>query len=301
MSDDVPEPAERVQSVRNAWQNALRAEVLRLDRPEMARVATIGVWIASYADADGGRSYPSRETLAALAGCSQEAVTRAVRVLVAVGILARRRRPNSTAVYQLLMPPGPLDWTPHLDQYGKTRQRAAHIRKKEKDAAEAEAAAARTASVDVVRTASTVNVPDSDYAGGSEPPAEGPDSVHGRPRTASVDAVRTASTDAPTSTYLPTVGTPSADTTWFGPEHQPPVARASPPRALAAAPPPAAAAAQPEPPVPGAVQAAFLVSVPTSGPPPAAADRPGRCPSCNGRLDGPIHARCLQPARTNTA
>ena len=273
---DIPDAEPRVQSVRNAWTNALRAEVLRLDRADLAKVATVGTWIASYADADGGRSWPSRETLATLAGCSTESVTRAIRVMVGVGILSTRRRPNSTAVYQLLMPLGPLDWTPHLDEYGKTRQRLAHAKKKAKDAATAEASAPRTASTDAIRNTVHGRGPDSVHGGVSETSDQAPDRVHGRPRTASTDAIRTASMDAPTSTYLPTVDTPSADTTRFGPRPQPPVARASPPRTLAAAPPPAAdiPAARTEPPP---VQAAFLISVTGGRPNPAdapAADIP---------------------------
>lgn len=193
-----------MQSVRNAWINALRAEVLRVGRsiPEVARVVTVGMWIATYADADGSNAFPGRDTLATLSGCSQETVTRSVRVLMGVGVLTRKRRPNASAMYQLLMPlGGGLDWASHIHHVTDTRQRKAYAKKK---AAEIEEAT-RTASTDAVRTASTDGVPDSVRGGGSEPPSVDPDSVHGRPRKASVDAVRTASVAGPYQ-YRPTYG-----------------------------------------------------------------------------------------------
>jgi len=180
---------EHTQAPRTAWINAMRAEVLRVGKriPEVSRVVAVGVWIATYADADGTNAFPGRETLACLAGCSQETVTRSVRVLMGVGVLQRRRRPNASAMYVLIQPLGPLPWETHIHHYTDTRQRKAHAKKK------AEEAEARKASMDAVRTASTDGVPDSVHGGGSEPPAESSDSVHGRPRTASTDAFRTAS------------------------------------------------------------------------------------------------------------
>ncbi|MFF8656777.1 helix-turn-helix domain-containing protein [Streptomyces huasconensis] len=212
---------DRVQSVRNAWTNALRAEVLRVGRtiPEVARVVTVGMWIATYADADGSNSFPSRETLATLSGCSQETVTRCVKVLMGVGALVRKRRPNASSVYQLLVPTGRLDWDKHIHFVTETRQRKAYAKKK----AESIAEATRTASTDAIRTASVVGVPDSVRGGGSEPSEDTPDSVHGRPRKASVDAVRTASV-AGVYQYLPTSGRdplPDQDTADLSP--QPPV------------------------------------------------------------------------------
>ncbi|GGR70859.1 MULTISPECIES: helix-turn-helix domain-containing protein [Streptomyces] len=233
---------DRVQSVRNAWINALRAEVLRVGRriPEVARVVTVGVWIATYADADGSNSFPARDTLATLCGCSQETVTRSVKVLMGVGVLTRKRRPNASSVYQLLMPrAGGVDWAAHIHHLTETRQRKAYARKKAAETAEAiaavEAEMARRASVDAVenpRTASTDAVgnrsdsddgrsPDSVRGGGSEPALETLDSVHGRPRKASVDAVRTASV-AGVYQYLPTFGRdPLPDHTLAGLEPQP--------------------------------------------------------------------------------
>ncbi|WP_327123732.1 hypothetical protein [Streptomyces sp. NBC_01727] len=192
---------EHKQAFRTAWINAMRAEVLRVGKriPEVARIANVGVWIATYTDADGSNAFPGRETLAVLAGCSPETVTRAVKVMAGVGALARKRRPNSSSMYQLLptvLLPGGLPWEEHLHHYTDTRQRKAHARKKAEDAAKV----ARNASTDAVREEAPVEadgvhgrVPDSVHGGGSEASAEDSDSVHGRPRTASVDAFRTAS------------------------------------------------------------------------------------------------------------
>jgi len=223
---------DRVQSVRNAWINALRAEVLRVGRriPEVARVVTVGMWIATYADADGSNAFPGRDTLATLAGCSQETVTRCVKVLMGVGALERRRRPNASSMYQLCIPIGSkgLDWEKHIHHLTDTRQRKAHAKAK----AERLAEAARTASMDAVEnstegvdsSAESVRgrVPDSVRVGGSEPSEPDPDSVHGRPRKASVDAARTASA-AGVYQYPPTFGRdPESDHTLAGLSPQPP-------------------------------------------------------------------------------
>lgn len=200
MADDQP----RVQTVRNAWTNALRAEVLRVGRkiPELSRIATVGVWIATYADADGGGAFPSRETLGQLAGCTTESVTRVVKVLIAVGMLQRKRRPNQSSMYQLVMPVVRPDWAAHIYLYTDTRQRRAHAKKKEREVSEA---IGRMTSPDAVRTTSTAGVPDSVHGGLSETDDEAPDGVHGRPGTASMDAIRTASM-AGSYQYLPTSG-----------------------------------------------------------------------------------------------
>jgi hypothetical protein len=196
----------RSQSVRNAWVTALRAETLRVRSREQAKVALVGQMIATYADADGGSAFPSRETLAVLCGCTTETISRAVAVLTAVGMLARRRRPNSPMVYQLLLPVAQPDWTTHMPLFTETRQKKAHAATKAKRAAELAAELndtkpeARTTSVDAVRAASTAGVPDSVH--GRHPGDL--DSVHGRHRTASTDAIRTASTAGGTST--PTYG-----------------------------------------------------------------------------------------------
>ncbi|MFD5916209.1 helix-turn-helix domain-containing protein [Kitasatospora sp. NPDC058201] len=210
MSTTHDRPAGGAQTVRHAWTTTLRAEVLRVGSRDLAAVARVGVWLASYADADGGNAFPSRETLAALAGCSVETVTRALRVLTGAGMLRSRRRPNSTAVYTLVLPSRQPDWTSYLHHYTDTRQRRARATEKAESIAAAEAARqTRTASPDAVRTASPAGVPDSVPGGGSgqrpRTPSEGSDSVPGRPRTASPDAVRTASPAGPYR-YLPTYG-----------------------------------------------------------------------------------------------
>jgi hypothetical protein len=196
-----------IQSPKAAWILALRAEVLRPQLREqltgrqlrhLALVGTVGNWIASFADADGGGAYPERETIAALAGCSVETVSRAVRVLVGLGVLARRRRPNQSPVYQLLMPVGRLDWPAALAWFGDSRQRSWIEKKRRAEAEEQD----RKASTDAVRKASVDCVPES--VQGRSP--SDPESVHGRPWKASTDAVRKASTDAPTTTHLPAVG-----------------------------------------------------------------------------------------------
>lgn len=189
------------QAPRTAWINAMRSEVLRVGKriPEVARVVHVGVWIATYADADGGNAFPGRDTLACLAGCSQESVTRCVKVLIGVGALKRRRRPNASSVYELVPEvflPGGLPWEEHMHHYTDTRQRKAHAKKKAEEAAEA-AEAARIASMDAIREDPDGvhgRRPDSVHDGGSGSRKTGPDRVHGRPRKASVDAVRTAST-----------------------------------------------------------------------------------------------------------
>lgn len=179
--------SDRVQSVRNGWTNMLRAEVLASDLPDLPRVTAVGVWLATFADADGGNAFPSRQTLARLAGCSVDTVTDAVSVLMAVGVLVRRRRPNKSAVYQLLVPVESPDWATHIHLLTDTRQRRAHAAKKKRDAE------TRKASVDAVREASVAGVPDSVRGGGTNLPPETPESVRGRPREASVDVVRKAS------------------------------------------------------------------------------------------------------------
>ncbi|TWF99949.1 helix-turn-helix domain-containing protein [Kitasatospora viridis] len=193
------------QSVRNAWVNALRAETLRERNRAQATVALVGHMIATYTDADGGGAFPSRETLALLCGCTTETVSRAVAVLTAVGMLARKRRPNSPMVYQLLLPVSRPDWDSHMPAFTETRQKRARAAAKERLATELEAALAgtaptsRTASPDAIRTASPAGLPDS--VPGRHPKES--DSVPGRPRLASPDAIRTASpaggTRTPTS------------------------------------------------------------------------------------------------------
>ncbi|GAA1160765.1 hypothetical protein F4556_005208 [Kitasatospora gansuensis] len=222
MATDRPD---RIQSVRNAWINALRDETLRIRTPEMARVAHVGHMIATYADADGGNAFPGQDTLAALVGGTDEAVARAVKVLVAVGVLRQKRRPNASAMYQLLMPVGrQLDWETHMHLYTETRQKRAREAQKARIAEEL--MASRTPSQDGIRTPSQAGFPDTVLGGvsGSRPRtgSDGPEPVLGRPRNPSQDGFRTPSQAGGTST--PTYGRdPENHHTPVGLSHQPQV------------------------------------------------------------------------------
>ncbi|MFD8820825.1 helix-turn-helix domain-containing protein [Streptomyces sp. NPDC059605] len=164
-----PSSSDRVQSVRNAWINRLRDEVLRTGRIEVAKVARVGVWIATYADADGSRAYPGGPTLATLAGCTEETVSRAVKVLIAMGLIVRRRRPNEKSAYQLLLPVGPLDWDAHLHLYTDTRQSRRKKAEKAKRVKELDEGG-RNPSRNGVRNPFPAGGPDTVPAGGSETP-----------------------------------------------------------------------------------------------------------------------------------
>lgn len=190
-----------VQIPRNAWINAMRNEVLRTDIPELPRIIGVGVWIATYADADGGSTFPGRDTLARLAGVSKETVTRAVNVMVAAGVLSRKRRPNQSSLFQLLVPTERPDWGAHMPLYTETRQKE-YRRRKAAEEREAKAEeAARKALQDASRKASPSNLPEG--VPGRLP--SDPEGVPGRPRTASPDASRKAS-PAGAYQYTPTYG-----------------------------------------------------------------------------------------------
>jgi hypothetical protein len=92
-------------------------------RAEVSRCVHVGILIGTYADADGTNAFPSNRTLAQIAGCTEETVTRCVKVLTAVGLLQRKRRPNKSSVYLLIVPMGkPVPWEEHLHLYTDTRQ-----------------------------------------------------------------------------------------------------------------------------------------------------------------------------------
>lgn len=135
-SNKTPDGSNRVQTVRNAWINRVRDEALRMRRAEVSKAVQIGILIARYADADGSNAYPSGATLGAIAGCTKETVTRCVRLLAAVGLLARKRRPNQSTVYQLVIPLERPDWGGHMDVWGESRQTAARRKAKEREAGE---------------------------------------------------------------------------------------------------------------------------------------------------------------------
>jgi ssDNA-binding Zn-finger/Zn-ribbon topoisomerase 1 len=166
---------EHKQSVRNAWINRLRDEALRMRRVEVSKCVHIGILIGTYADADGTNAFPSGKTLAVIAGCTEETVTRCVKVLMAVGLLRRKRRPNQSSMYLLVLPLGkPVAWEEHLHLYTDTRQ--ARRKKAIKEQEIAEALANREAGPDElrnpfrdgVRNPFPDGVPEPVPAGGSE-------------------------------------------------------------------------------------------------------------------------------------
>lgn len=173
---------DRVQTVRNAWINRVRDEALRMHRPEVSKIFHIGMVIATYADADGSNAFPSTATIAAVAGCTEETVTRCVKVLIAVGLLERKRRPNKSAMYQLLIPLGRPDWLAHLHLYTDTRQARRKKAEKEKEMAELLAAADETSRKpfqDGIRNPFPTGVPEPVPAGGSEEPGTRSGTVSG--------------------------------------------------------------------------------------------------------------------------
>ncbi|MGV9427142.1 zinc finger domain-containing protein [Streptomyces sp. NPDC003656] len=142
--------SEPVQALRTAWMNRMRAEALRMRRPEVSKIVHVGWVIASYADSDGSGAYPGNDTIAAIVGSAEETVTRAKAVLKALDVLVEKRRPNQSTQYRLRQPLGnALDWDAHLHLYTNTRQQRAKQAAKEKKiiehlaAREAELAAAR--------------------------------------------------------------------------------------------------------------------------------------------------------------
>ncbi|MFI1535491.1 zinc finger domain-containing protein [Streptomyces anandii] len=129
--------SEPVQAPRTAWMNRMRAEALRMRRPDVSKVVHIGWIIASYADSDGTNAFPKTPTIAAIAGSSEETVTRAKSVLKALGVLGEKRRPNQPSEYSLLQPLGDrLDWDAHMHLYTDTRQARRKKAIKEKEIAE---------------------------------------------------------------------------------------------------------------------------------------------------------------------
>lgn len=223
---------DRVQTVRNAWVNRVRDEALRMHRPEICKIFHIGMVIATYADADGGNAFPSAKTIAAVAGCTEETVTRCVKVLVAVGLMERKRRPNQSAVYQLLLPLQRPDWLAHLHLYTDTRQAKAKKAAKAREIAEAVAAleAARSAeeaapasprnpSQNGIRNPSPSGVPEPVPAGGS-----GESGTRSRTGTDPVPERVPEPVPAGGYQYSPTSGRdPAPDHDVPGPVPQPPV------------------------------------------------------------------------------
>ena len=227
MSTSTDRDRERgVQTVRNAWINAMRNEVLRSNIPELPRIAAIGIWIATYADADGSSAFPGRETVAKLAGAAPDTVTRAVKVMVAVGLLQRKRRPNQSSLFQLVIPTERPDWAVHMHLYTETRQKEYRLRKAAEERAAKAEESARKALQDASRKASPSNGPEG--VPGRSP--NDPESVPGRPRKESQDAFRKAS-PAGAYQYTPTSGRdPDRDQETAEHSPQPQVGDTAPPQ-----------------------------------------------------------------------
>ncbi|WP_370221108.1 helix-turn-helix domain-containing protein [Kitasatospora sp. MAP12-22] len=200
--------------MRSVWTRTLRNEVLRVGK-RLARVGAVGVWLATFANADGSRCFPGRDKLAGLTGFSEPAVSRCLQVLEAVGMISGKRRPNNNTEYQLVIPVGGPDWGSVLHIVEETRQKRARAVQKLREIEERE----RMVSGDTVRTVSPAGVPDSVPGGGSGEcpgtPSESLDSVRGHPWTVSGDTVRTVSpaggTQSPTSGRYPLTHTETAE------------------------------------------------------------------------------------------
>ncbi|MFE6719050.1 helix-turn-helix domain-containing protein [Streptomyces albidoflavus] len=257
------------QSPRNAWINALRNEALRVGRTEVSRCVHIGLLIATYADGDGGNAFPSARTLATVAGCSEETVGRCVKVLMAVGVLRRKRRPNRASVYQLVVPVARPDWDSHLHLYTDTRQARRRVAAKERELA-AELAT-REPVRDGVRKPFPAVGPDTVPAGDSGPPG-----------------TRSGTPPAPVAERV-------SDTVPAGGDHFPPTCGGYPHPDHTQAP------HSPQPPV-RAASTAPLARCATC---PTPLLRPGRtrCHGCdrpppaNGVAAGPVHRTPPEPAR----
>lgn len=216
MAADEPRP----QSVTSAWVQGLRREVIVSGSRDIARIAHVGVWMSTFANADGTSITAGQKTIAGLTGTSIESVSRAIQVLKGLGLLRSRRKPNQNTEYILTVPTGPLDWGSWLPVFTETRQRRDHRARK---AAEL---VGRFEVPDTVRGRGpdTVRgwIPDTVRGGVSNPPVTDPDTVHGRYRTPSMDAVRTPSVAGGTMSYLPPVvtSTEDLDTAWLSPRPQ---------------------------------------------------------------------------------
>ncbi|MFE5140387.1 helix-turn-helix domain-containing protein [Streptomyces fagopyri] len=187
---------ERVQAPRTAWMNRMRAEVLRMRRLDVAKIVHVGWAIASFADSDGTNCHPGTDTIATIVGSGEETVSRAKKVLKALGVLTEKRRPNDNSEYLLHQPVGaaPLDWEAHLYLYTDTRSARRKKKEKEQELAahlakrEAELAEQRNPVQNGVRNPvrngdqdsrnpfppGVPEGPDPVPAGGSEPPSQPP-------------------------------------------------------------------------------------------------------------------------------
>ncbi|MGW0800324.1 zinc finger domain-containing protein [Streptomyces sp. NPDC002692] len=187
---------ERVQAPRTAWMNRMRAEALRMNRNDVSKIVHVGWVIVSFANSDLTSCHPGTDTIATIVGCSEETVSRAKKVLKALGVLTEKRRPNDNSEYFFNLPVGneQLDWEAHLHYYVNTRQAerkkkekakeiAAHLAKREAELA-AQRNPVRNGFRNPVRNGDQESrnpfppgVPDGPEpvpAGGSEPPSQTP-------------------------------------------------------------------------------------------------------------------------------
>lgn len=123
----------RPASVVHEWVNRLRHEVYVARSRDVAAVARVGFMMATFANPDGTSITCGQERLAILTGSSQETVSRAIKVLLAVELVRAQRRPNRNAEYRLqpLMHGNRVDWATHMHLYTDTRQRRRKAAQKE--------------------------------------------------------------------------------------------------------------------------------------------------------------------------
>ncbi|MFC1410464.1 helix-turn-helix domain-containing protein [Streptacidiphilus sp. N1-12] len=108
---------------RDAWIVRLRTEALAVGTPAAAKVATVGLWIATYASDAGQKAFPGTQALAVLTGYTPQTVHRATKVLEAIGLLGRHLRMNASPLYSLLLPEAPSDWDRHMERFTDVTQR----------------------------------------------------------------------------------------------------------------------------------------------------------------------------------
>lgn len=173
---------------------------------DVARVATVAVWLSTFANADGTSVKPSQPTIASLTGYSVETVSRCVKILVEAGLLRAQRRPNRTTEYRLTPMMARPDWGALLPLLTDNRHRERHRKAKEERAADAVRAREPEAppdDPDSVRAGS----PDSVRAGVTNSPVTSLDSVRARGRTAGTHGIRIACAPGGTMSHLPPVDT----------------------------------------------------------------------------------------------
>jgi len=204
----------RPASVVHEWVNRLRHEVYVARSRDVAAVARVGFMMATFANPDGTSITCGQERLAILTGSSQETVSRAIKVLLAVELVRAQRRPNRNAEYRLqpLMHGNRVDWATHMHLYTDTRQRRRKAAQKE---AEIEAllnpepVAERSPSETVEPVPG--GVPEPVPGGGTNSPVTKLEPVPERGRNPFRNGFRNPFPAGGTSTYLPPVVTSTED------------------------------------------------------------------------------------------